>query len=301
MLINHELLSTFITVAEEATFAAAAKRRQVTTSAVSQQMKALEGQLGVALFERVGRRARLTDAGRALAAAVKDPLAAVDAAVEAIATGASEVRGRVAIGAPRPFASVWLRPRLRELVARFPGVVPEVSFDVPSALEARLVRGDLDLAVLARAPEAGALDHAVVHVESFVLVGAPSLLARAGTPRSADELARREFVAFDHDLPMHAPFWRAAFGGRSAPGGRVIAYVASLDEMRALAVAGVALSVLPDYFVEEAIRERALVAVDVGRGRAKSPLHLAWRRAAARSGRTTAVRDLLLAEGRPRG
>lgn len=290
-----------MTVAEEPTFAAAAKRRRVTTSAVSQQMKALEGQLGVALFERVGRRARLTDAGRALASAVKDPLSAVDAAVEAIAKGGGEVRGRVAVGAPRPFASVWLRPRLRELVARFPDLVPEVSFDVPSALEAALVRGDLDLAVLARPPEAAALDHAVVHVESFVLVGSPSYLARAGAPRGEGDLARRDFVAFDRDLPMHAPFWRAAFGARSTPGGRVVAYVASLDEMRALAAAGAALTVLPDYFVEEAIRERALVAVDVGRGRAKSPLHLAWRRAAARSARTTAVRDLLLAEGRRRG
>ena len=108
MAINYELLRTFLEVGSSATFAVAARRRHVTPSAVSQQIRTLEAQLGVALFERFGRRARLTDGGRALLENIREHFAGIDRALGGALETTGAVRGTVRIGAPAPFSRVWL-------------------------------------------------------------------------------------------------------------------------------------------------------------------------------------------------
>ena len=66
---------------------------------------------------------------------------------------------------------------------------------------------------------------------------------------------------FDRDLAMHAPWWRAAFGGRGEPPATIVGEVASLEEMQALAEEGVGIAVLPDYLVAAALTARRLVVL----------------------------------------
>ena len=102
--INYELLRTFLEVATSDTFSRAAARRHVTPSAVSQQIRTLEGQLGMQLFERFGRRARLTEGGAQLAASVKEHFAGIDLALTEASEKPGLVRGTIRIGAPGPFS-----------------------------------------------------------------------------------------------------------------------------------------------------------------------------------------------------
>lgn len=295
MLINQELLRTFLVAAETETFGEAARRRHVTKSAISQQIKALEGQLGTALFERVGRHARLTGAGQRLAEVLRPHLEAIDDALATVRATGREVEGEIRIGAPRPFARHWLRPRLVGLLAEHPRLQATVVFGTPTQLERQLVERGLDLALLVRSTELPTLEVTPVYTETFMAHAAPTYLREHGTPATLDELAEHRFIVFDDDLPMHAPWWRATFGPRAGLRGEVVARIASLDEMLALAEAGLGIAVLPDYVTAPA-RERGTVrALGLGAKRppARNRITLAWRRSVVPTATFEAVREAL--------
>ncbi|MFP2956277.1 LysR family transcriptional regulator [Myxococcus sp. 1LA] len=302
MLGNHEALWTLWEVSRAGTHAAAAARLGITASAVGQQLKALERHAGVALFERVGRRSRLTAAGAALVERLGEHLPALDAALDAASEAQRAVRGEVALGGPWPFFRHWLRPRLPGLLERYPELRLDVRFDVPSRVARRLLEGELDLGIVGLLPEAPGLEVRPVAQERFIAVASPAYLKRRGTPRSARDFAAHRFIAFDADLAMLAPWWRAAFGPKEPSPAQVICRIANLDEMQALAEAGVGMTVLPDYLVASAVQAGRLVTLtpDTGRRAARRPwgtLWVAWRKAAAPTARFIAVRDWLLEEG----
>lgn len=301
MAINLELLRTFLTAVEAGTFRAAAARRFVTISAVSQQIRTLESQLGVALFQRLGRRVQLTADGQRFAEALRPSLAAIDDAVAELERGQRDLAGWIRIGGPRSFSRHWLSPRLHRLMARHPGLALQQQFDVPSALERSLSEGGLDLALLVRAPRLPAIDSAVVAHERFVAVAAPGLLADAGAPRELADFRRLPFAIFDRDLAMHQPWWHSRFGAAAGGVERVVAEVPNLEELVALARAGLCACVLPSYLVQAELRARTLVTLEPRRRKgapapvADNAIHLAWRRGAVASARVRAVQQALLA------
>jgi DNA-binding transcriptional LysR family regulator len=296
--VNLELLRTFVDLARSPSLAAAAARRHVTRSAVSQQVKTLEAQLGLRLFERVGRGLRPTASAASLAAALAGAFSAIDDALDAVRDATGAIRGEVRLGAPRPFTRTFLRERLARLIAAHDELVVDVAFGTPTELERALVVGDLDLAVLARPPESNALETVPMRVETFAAVASPGYLRAWGTPRTAADFAAHRLIVFARDLPMHAAWWQATFGARAPMRGRVVCRVASLDEMLALAVAGAGITVLPDYFVAAALAAREVVALAPGaKRRARNEILLAQRRGAIASARVRAVREALLAPG----
>ncbi len=297
MLGNREALWTLWEVSRAGTHAAAAARLGITASAVGQQLKALEARLGVVLFERVGRRARLTAAGEALVARLGEHLPALDAALEAAGEAQRAVRGEVSLGGPWPFFRYWLRPRLPGLLERHPELRLDVRFDVPSRVARRLLDGELDLGILGLLPEAPGLETRPVAQEGFVAVAAPAYVKRWGVPRSARDFQAHRFIAFDADLAMLGPWWRAAFGTRERAPERVVCRIANLAEMLALAEAGMGIAVLPDYLVEPAVRAGRVEVLEPERRSSRRPrgtLWVAWRKAAAPTARFLAVRDWLL-------
>ncbi|WP_224366592.1 LysR family transcriptional regulator [Hyalangium versicolor] len=301
MLGNHEALWTLWEVSRAGTYAGAAARLGITASAVGQQLKALEARLGVALFERVGRRARLTPIGAALVERLGEHLPALDTAIEEAAEAQRSVRGEVTLGGPWPFCRFWLRPRLPGLLEQHPDLRLSVRFEVSSLLTRRLLGGEVDLAIMGTLPEASGLEVRPIAQEGFVAVAAPAYLRRQGTPRTARDFGSHRFVAFDSDLAMLEPWWRAAFGAKEPLPSQVVCHITNLDEMLALAEAGCGISVLPDYLVEPAVRSGRVVALEPESGRRslrrpRGTIWLAWRRATALTARFLAVRDWLLAD-----
>lgn len=299
MLGNHEALWTLWEVSRAGTHAAAAARLGITPSAVGQQLKALEARVGVALFERVGRRSRLTSAGMALVERLGEHLPALDAALEEASEAQRAVRGEVSLGGPWPFYRYWLRPRLPTLLERHPELRLTVRFDVASLLVRRLLAGEVDLALVGALPEAPGLEVRRVAQEGFVAVASAGYVKRWGLPRTARDFAAHRFIAFDADLAMLGPWWRAAFGAREPLPARVVCRIANLDEMLALAEAGSGIAVLPDYLVEPAVRAGRVQELEPETGRRslrrpRGTLYVAWRRAAAPTARFVAVRDWLL-------
>jgi len=120
-------LPAFRAVARRANLRAAAEELHLTHSAVSQQIRLLESQIGVALFERIGRRVALNAAGAALLRAVEPALAQLDEglrAAQAASQGAGDESLRVSV--LPSFAQRWLLPRMTAWRARHPQIAIEL-------------------------------------------------------------------------------------------------------------------------------------------------------------------------------
>jgi LysR family glycine cleavage system transcriptional activator len=121
-----QTLPTFRTVAALANLRAAAEELHLTHSAISQQIKLLEEQLGFALFDRRGRRVVLNAAGAALLRAVEPALAQLDEGVRAAAAAASGSEHRLRITALPSFAQRWLLPRIGKWREKHPDIALEL-------------------------------------------------------------------------------------------------------------------------------------------------------------------------------
>lgn len=297
--VSYDLLRTFVAAAEAGTFAAAAREERLSVSAISQKVRALEAQLGIPLFERLGRRVRLTGAGGTLLETLKEEFARIDGALAGVAEDFTQVRGRVAVGSPRTFGRYWLRPRLPPVLSSYEALQVNVEFDVPSMLERRLVDGALDLVILVRPAELPGVETVQLARETFVAVASAAYVSRWGQPRTLADFQAQRWAVFDRDLPMHAPWWRASFGPKAALPTRIVSSVASLEELLGLAEAGVVVTVLPDYLVAPAVEEGRVMVLEPAAGQysrqraAGNTLFLAWRQGMVESARVRVVRQAI--------
>lgn len=299
--VDFDLLKTLVDIGNAQSFSVAAARRHLTPSAISQRVKLLEQQLGFPLFARAGRQNRLTEEGRRLFEAAHQSLTPLEETVAALRGDSARVEGTVRIGCPVAFGRLWLRPRLVELRRRHPELLPEVRYDSTRALGPRLVAGEFDLCILVGPlPRTPGLASRLVYTEEFLAVGAPDYLRREGAPRTRAELVRHPFVVFDSTLAMLRPWWRAHFGPRAPLPPRHACRVASLDEILAFTEAGMGLTVLPNFFLEDSLSRGRVVEVQPERPRgaparrALHPIYLCWRKSAIEPARLRAVRALFL-------
>jgi DNA-binding transcriptional LysR family regulator len=147
MISNLARLRALIQVAERGTVSAAANALGYTPSAVSQQLAALEAELGVPLRERRGRNVVLTDAGHLVVRHGRDVLAAVERTETAVAELHGEAAGPVRIGALPSAMATLLPTALRHIALHHPRVEPDVVV-YPLDDNVRELRiGSLDLAV----------------------------------------------------------------------------------------------------------------------------------------------------------
>ena len=189
------LLKTFIAVADTKTFSAAAEVVHVTHAAVSQQMRTLEGDLGVTLFDRSTRTPTLTPAGQELAKRARLLVNDYDGLADAVLSD-DGLSGTVKLGALRTTLT-GLAPRgMAILKARFPEVGLNIRPGLTSALLADVQRGELD-ATIASKPHLlpdGLVFHDLA-LEPLELIAAPD--EREDDPKVL--LATRPYIRFNRN------------------------------------------------------------------------------------------------------
>ena len=140
-------LRTFVVVAEQGTVSSAAKTLRITQPALSRQLQDLQAEFGVALFDQVGRRLRLTAEGAELVPACRSLLGQADGLLEHARSLAQGDSGELNIGAPAHLIASVFSGFLREFAEKYPRVhvrtVEAGSVDQPELLR----RGDLHAAV----------------------------------------------------------------------------------------------------------------------------------------------------------
>lgn len=232
-------LRTFLAVVRFGSFAKAGDNIGLTQGAVSAQIRRLEEQIGVELFDRSGRRAALTPEGREIHSRAEDIVASI---MQLGTPGRqSAIQGVVTLGAITSVQQTWLIDTTALILKEFPSigfrVIPGDSFRLFGQVDA----GEIDMAVMVRPPFGLQGDlrwFSLVH-ESFALL-APSTF----TGSSWEEAA--------HSLPF-IRYERSSFGGRVVDQflrkvGLHIREVLEMDEIDALIRAvelGIGFSIIP--------------------------------------------------------
>jgi DNA-binding transcriptional LysR family regulator len=141
-------LQTFLAIADTGSFSAAAERVFLTQPAISKRIAALESELGTALFDRIGRRVQLTEAGLALQERARTILAEVEDARRAISRLSGTVRGTLRMAASHHIGLHRLPPALKRFHDSYPGARLDLHFLDSESGCAAVEQGELELAVV---------------------------------------------------------------------------------------------------------------------------------------------------------
>ncbi|MGB8797926.1 MAG: LysR family transcriptional regulator [Candidatus Aquilonibacter sp.] len=191
-------LRSAVTIARRLSFTGAAEELAMAQPALSQQIAALERELGVRLFERTNRRVALTDAGRAFVARAERIIADLEAAAQEMTAFAGGLRGRVVVGTYQSFAEHLLPKLLGRFHAEQPGIEVAMREGMADELLTRLAGGTIDVFIghLAGATLfAGFRAEPLYEDELVVAVAARHPLASRSTVRM-EELRDEPFVIF---------------------------------------------------------------------------------------------------------
>lgn len=143
-----ETLRAFITVADNGSFSRAAEQLFLTQPAVSKRVAALETSLDVRLFDRLGRRVLLTEAGRTLLPRARRILAEIEDSRRALSNLDGRIDGRLVLATSHHIGLHRLPPLLRAYTASHPAVRLDMRFTDSELACDMVLRGEVELAIV---------------------------------------------------------------------------------------------------------------------------------------------------------
>src|ERR1700722_6556491 len=200
---DFEGLAMFAKVAEERSFAAAARAMGVSVATVSRAVTRLEERLGGRVFNRTSRRLALTDYGQRLAERASRIYAEAEEAEDFARETSSKPRGLVKLSAPLSFCARWVAPILPAFFRQY----PEVAIDLHlTDAHTDLIGDGFDAALRIAVTEDSSLAaRLIVPVRRF-LVASPNYIARYGRPRQPHELDAHQCLSYANRAPRDV--WR---------------------------------------------------------------------------------------------
>ncbi len=252
-------LSAFLVVAEERSFTKAARRLEISASALSHALRKLEERIGVRLLARTTRSVTPTDAGEQLIARLRPALGDIRGALDQVTTLRDRPVGRVRVLVPRLAAMTVLAPKLGRFARNYPDVVLDVTTD-DSRVD--LVAAGFDAGI--HFGEFIEQDMVAVRVSKDLrpaIVGSPEYFESHATPKSPSDLRTHECIRFRHGS---AGIYRWEFdkGRRSlvvAVNGPLI--VDDVELVIRAAIDGVGLAFVDDDRIAQHLASGALVRV----------------------------------------
>ena len=236
-----QFLSTFVTVADRGSMAAAARQLNITPAAVAQQIRTLERDIGAPLFARAGRTVTITEAGARILQRARDLLRDV-ADLGTVATDEATA-GELRLGAGNNALTGMLPDILARMVGRFPGIQVFIKPGYSPELYRDVESGELDAAIVLQAPFTlpKTCDWEVLREEPLVVLAPQSMAGR--DPHEL--LATEPLIRYD----------REQWGGRLAEQYLRLAGIVprerfELNALNAIAVMvdrGLGVSLVPDW------------------------------------------------------
>ncbi len=252
-------LKTFQTVARLLNFNRSAEILNYSQSAVSAQIKLLEEELGVPLFDRLGKRVRLTEAGRML---VRYSSKMIDIEKEALAivAGGKEPRGSISLRIPQSIGTYLLPSVLKKFQARF----PRVGFDVGScayqALPNELKTGVTDVAfLLADSIHFSELNVELLRIEPLVMASSPAHPLAAKSALGVRDLAGETILLPKHDCSYKMFFEKSlAEEKMEAP---TMMELNSIEAIKQCMIKGIGVTMIPAISIRREITQKRLAVL----------------------------------------
>jgi len=241
-------LLTFLAIADAGSVTLASQRLALTRSAVSHSLRALEGELGVTLFHRIGKALVLTHEGRLLQRAVRDLHDRLSGTLEELLGLGREVRGPVRLGLFLGFSRFQLAGVLDAFTRRYAGASVRVAYGPQAWLIEQLLAGRLDMSLSLEPTgvQASRIRSQRIKAGPLVLV-----MKRGGrVPRDFARIAELDIIDYYQSDPVIDRWTRHHFAGRRVARERIRVWAASSDLALELVLRGSGAAVIPEHIVK---------------------------------------------------
>ena len=280
--INLNSLRMFDAAAQHLNFGNAAEELNLTQGAVAQQVRKLEGDLGLKLFERHARGLSLTGPGRSYAASVRKGLNIIDEATQKLVPAPA----KLTLSVPPSLATKWLVPRLKDFMQAHPDI--EVN-TLASETLSNFTSDGVTLAIrIGKRPKQASLDTIELSPLNMVAVSSSGLAEKIGSPITLADLTRHPLIYDEHNYWMKL----ISDAGLDAPRAAMSFNQTALAIDAAAAGEGVAL--VPRLIAQGGLANGTLVEVWKNHETTQDAYHLVWPKAAAPKAPRDAMIDWLL-------
>ncbi|WP_057092264.1 LysR family transcriptional regulator [Comamonas thiooxydans] len=265
-------VQTFLAVVELGSYTKAADYLNISKAMASLHVKALEEALSITLLVRSTRSVALTESGQQFYDEFKQIFGHIEAAFDNAQHGSRRLRGLLRISTTAEFGERYVLPLIPQFVQRYPGIA--ISHDANSSLS-DLVAEKLDLVVRLGSLADSSLKSRKLADYEIWLVASPRLTGLQAVQQPQD-LADLPWIANSNlDSPTH---WvlESAQGLQTEVQGRTAHQSNSSSAIRALALAGLGVAVLPDWLVQDDVRSGQLQRVLPEYTLPNQPIHLVF-------------------------
>jgi DNA-binding transcriptional LysR family regulator len=255
---NLAYLKTFVTVAELRHFARAAATCNLSQPAVSHQIAQLEEEVGARLLNRAARRVSLTVAGEVMLEEARRILASVDRARERMHEVASGAVGRIRLGASATPGLYLLPPLLAQYRTAHPSFELQFQVGAVDDLAERVVRNDLDMAVVTGRPPTAELRMRRLVQDHLVAVAAPGSTRSRGRSSLLNQecwILREERSSTWRELQI----WLSK---RSVVPKQTMTFNGP-DAVKRAAMAGLGIAILSHLTIRDELKAGTLIEVNV--------------------------------------
>jgi DNA-binding transcriptional LysR family regulator len=241
-------LRIFYSVALSKSLTKAGDSLNLSQSAVSRQISALEEKLGIPLFHRHARGLMLTEQGEILFRTVSDMVTKLQLTENALAESSAKPKGPYKLTAPGAFTNLWLSKQMKE----FTDLYPEIDVTLISEdRELDLTIREADAAIRfypAKHPDLVQVPLMTLHNSLFA---SSDYLQMYGTPKSISDLKHHKLLGFDSSIatPFQEVNWLYELPEAKAAGLKPFFKVNSLFSLRVAVKQGMGIAPLPDYIM----------------------------------------------------
>lgn len=249
-------LRCFVAAARLLNFRNAARASALTPAAFGQRIKQLEEQLEATLFQRTTRSMTLTEAGLALLPWAERCLEAADQCARAARGETGPPPADLILGTRQELGMSWVLPQYDRLVDSHPWLSLHLYFGSGPDLLLRVRTMEIDCAITSTRLTDPKLDSVRLHREDYVFCGSSALLD--ATPLTRPEHAERHtLLDTAPNLPLYR-YWRDAPGGGDRLRFARVISLGGIEAIRARALRGSGVAVLPEYLIRRDLKTRTL-------------------------------------------
>jgi DNA-binding transcriptional LysR family regulator len=257
--VRHKPIETFYWVATIGNFHSAAERLNTTQPAISARIRALEAELGVELFDRTPRSAKLNSAGRRFLVYAERFMALTNE-VEQTFMSRDNISRIVRIGVSETVANTWFMDFMAEVNRLYPRMNIEMVSDISLNLRHQVLHNEIDIAfMLGPIDEPGTENHILSRCD-FVWVASPSLRLPRTTMKAAD-VAAYTIITFLRRTPIFETI-NAALKAANVANAKVHCST-SIRTILHMVLQGWGIAALPKQIVDGHLPKRELRVVDV--------------------------------------
>ncbi|HKV56423.1 MAG TPA: LysR family transcriptional regulator, partial [Candidatus Binataceae bacterium] len=262
MELDIRLLRTFRAVADTRSFTAAAKKLKLTQSSVSQQIIALERELGVQLLRRSNKFVGLTTAGEIFLQCARQMIDNLDRVRAMLADQSKTASGHLSIGAPALFCHSLFPVVLGAFHSRFPGIALSVLTADPDSMAARLAHRELDLALLPFPAKQHSLGMVPLGRDELVAIVAPSHALARQDRLDANQLRGQPLIVPNPGNKLWAAWDTFLLEAGVFP--EIVVETDDLDLAKRLAIEGHGLTIAPRWSVLAEVARGELRTIALG-------------------------------------